>query len=92
MPDTTLTDALDIFEELPHRVQTSVLSNILMLRGHPCLRFTDYPLPVAEYIQASGLMTVRIYESGGVSFFANELTQQLKQHTRRLLELYGIEF
>jgi hypothetical protein len=85
-------DALDMFEELPRRVQTALLSNVHSLRSRGYLRFTDYPLPVAEVIASSGLMTVRIHDSGGVAFFANEQTKTLRRHMRHLLELYGIEF
>lgn len=84
-------DVLDMFAELPHRVQTAVLSNAHSLRSKGYLSFTDYPLPVAEYIQGTGLMTVRIRDSGSVAFFANEQTRTLRRHMGKLLDMYEIE-
>lgn len=86
-----LTDALDIFEELPHRVQVAVLSNLHAFRSRYSIWFTDYPRPVAEFIQASGLMVVEI-SSNGVTFRVNEVTKLLRPHMRRLLEAHGVEF
>lgn len=86
-----LQDALDIFEELPHRVQEAVISNLHAFRARYSIWFTEYPRPVAEYIQASGLMTVE-FTPNGVTFRVNETTKMLRPQMRRLLEAHSVEF
>lgn len=84
-------DILDLFDELPRRVQAAVLSNVHSMRSRGVIGFWDYPLPVAEYIQASGLMGVRISDNGRVTFTQNDASRILRVHMRRLLESYGFE-
>lgn len=88
----TLDDALDILSELPPRVQVAVISNLHAMRSRGLTCFHDYPLLIAEYIQASGLMNVQISASGYVRFSASETSRLLTRHMRTVLEIYGVEF
>lgn len=94
MDEQTDADVLDMFAELPQRVKTAVLSNVIGLRSRPCLSFHDYPQHVAQYIEASGLMNVRYMQIGndhGARFTANDQTAVLRAHLRTLLADYRIE-
>jgi hypothetical protein len=56
----TLETMLDIFEELPRRVQTSMLSYGRVMK-HRSARFTqDHPRVVAEYMQATGFYDITL--------------------------------
>lgn len=87
----TIDDAFDIFDELPQRVQIAVVSLLVGLRISWRVQYHEYPRHVAEYIQASGLIDVRMTDLT-TSFRSNDLTRHLQTRRRELLEHYGIEF
>lgn len=85
-------DALDMFAELPRRVQVAVLSAIHGLRSRGSVAFTDYPeTHVIEYIEASQLLNVRRMGSG-IRLSANDNTAVLRANLRQCLAMTGIEF
>lgn len=91
MTPTTPADVLDMFTELPRRVQVAVLSHMHSMRSRGLVAFSQYDMLVADYIAASGLMNVRKSENG-VRFSANENTAVLRANLRACLEMTGIEF
>ena len=85
-------DILDMFAELPRRVQVAVMSLARQLHERPRLGvcFHEYPQHVAAYIQASGLLEVRLLQIGnepGARFWANDLTILLYENRRKVLEI-----
>jgi hypothetical protein len=84
-------DALDVFAELPHRVQVAVASHLHSLRSRGVVMFTDYDADVTAYIASSGLLNVR-YGTSSVVFTANDATRALRENWRAVLELVGFTF
>lgn len=82
----------DMFEELPRRVRVALMSNLHGLNSRQRIAFTDYPREVAEYIEASGLMSVEWGTDGHVRFRENEACQFIRQNLRQFLGMCGIEF
>ena len=85
----TAADALDVFAELPPRVQTALLSAVQGLRATHRISFSDYPLPVAEYLAASGLVDVAI-SAGGVTIRRNANTPLVRANLRAFLAEAGV--
>jgi hypothetical protein len=83
----TLDEITERFEELPERVQVAVVSNLHGMRSRRRLTFSEYPLPVAQYIQATGFMDVTISEQGAVNFIATDTTSTMKANIGALLKL-----
>lgn len=84
----TREDIRDMFEEMPRRVQSAILSNALFTRTNPSLYFYDYPREVAEYIESMGLMTVQWGLNGGVRFRPNAVTRLIQEDIHPLIDKY----
>jgi hypothetical protein len=88
----TPADTLDMFAELPRAVQVAILSAMHGMRSRGTVAFTDYAeAHVIEYIEATGLLTVRRMGSS-IRLSANDNTAVLRANLRTCLEMTGFEF
>lgn len=85
----TLSEISERFTELPPRVQVAVLSHLHSFRSRYRIRFTEYEMPVAEYIAATGFMDVSISSTGSVVFVATDVTRTMQANVGKLLTLAG---